>query len=297
MISVLSASLLVGAAVAAQQTSGSAIPGALRTPSQMQSKTASVHELRGYSVVLVVGDMQASSGAGGVPSAARKALTDMQAFLPYKRYQLLDAAWMTCCATARSSIVGRLRGPDDREYTYSIESLGVESSRLTVRFILRDGDVAAAASGAMAGSGAAAGARGGSASGGGGSVGGQLAAVSEAARAEYSRQLYEARKEREEAEIQLRKTKQRHDVGVSTDTDLESATARARLANNRVEELERTLGSRNTASATAASRGNLLDSTFAIAIDETVVIGTSRLKGDQALIALLTAAGKQHPAR
>jgi len=36
----------------------------------------------------------------------------------------------------------------------------------------------------------------------------------------------------------------------------------------------------------------MLDSTFSIAIGETVVIGTSRLKGDQALIALLTAAGK-----
>ena len=35
-----------------------------------------------------------------------------------------------------------------------------------------------------------------------------------------------------------------------------------------------------------------MDSSFSIALGETVVIGTSRLNGDQALIALLTAAAK-----
>ena len=46
------------------------------------------------------------------------------------------------------------------------------------------------------------------------------------------------------------------------------------------------------------SRGNrsIMDSTFSIAVGETVVIGTSRLKGEKALIALLTAAAKPKPA-
>jgi hypothetical protein len=38
-----------------------------------------------------------------------------------------------------------------------------------------------------------------------------------------------------------------------------------------------------------------MDSTFSIAVGETVVIGTSRLKGEKALIALLTAATKPKP--
>jgi hypothetical protein len=42
--------------------------------------------------------------------------------------------------------------------------------------------------------------------------------------------------------------------------------------------------------------GSIMDSTFSIAVGETVVIGTSRLKGEKALIALLTAAGKPKPA-
>ena len=40
---------------------------------------------------------------------------------------------------------------------------------------------------------------------------------------------------------------------------------------------------------------SIMDSTFSIAVGETVVIGTSRLKGDKALIALLTAAAKPKP--
>lgn len=40
-----------------------------------------------------------------------------------------------------------------------------------------------------------------------------------------------------------------------------------------------------------------MDSSFSIALGETVVIGTSRLNGDQALIALLTAAAKPGASR
>src|SRR5688500_14233036 len=73
------------------------------TPSE-QHRTPSDMGLHGYSVVLVIGDMQAPGSRDSVPSAARKALTDMQAFLPYKRYQLLDAAWMICCGAFRSPL-------------------------------------------------------------------------------------------------------------------------------------------------------------------------------------------------
>jgi hypothetical protein len=117
----------------------------------------------------------------------------VRAFLPYKRYQLLDAGWIVCCAAFRTPTLGRMRGPDEREYSYSIETLNpTDDGKLTVRFLMRDGD------------------------------------------------------------------------------DLEQPFA---------------------------TRGGLLDSIFSIAIGETVVIGTSRLKGDQALIALLTAAGKPGAAR
>src|SRR4029079_260691 len=98
---------------------------------------------------------------------------------------------------------------------------------------------------------------------------------------------YEARKELSDTELQLRQTKRMHDVGTASDTDYETLRRRYQLAPTHVDELERTLGERI---ANSSARGNVLDSVFSIAIGETVVIGTSRLRGDQALIALLTAA-------
>jgi hypothetical protein len=73
---------------------------------------------------------------------------------------------------------------------------------------------------------------------------------------------------------------------------------RASLAARRVEDLEHLAGG----SSAQGGRGTMpnrtvMDSTFSIALGETVVIGTSRLKGDQALIALLTAARKPGAAR
>lgn len=296
MIATLATSFLTSALLL-QQSAGGAAAGAQRAPS-LTANPIGVHSLQGYSVVLVVGDMQTAGGADTVPAAARKALTDMQAFLPYKRYQLLDAAWMTCCAAYRTPMVGRLRGPDDREYSYSIDTLGAESGKLTIRFWLREGDAAVAASGGggARGSGSSASSGGGF----GGTVVGPQTGLSDTARAEYSRQLYEARKERDDAEIQLKQAQRRQDVGNASPSEMELASSRFQLAKGRVEELERVLGSRNSASYSSSwstSRGNLLDSTFSIAIGETVVIGTSRLKGDQALIALLTAAAKPNAAR
>ena len=50
---------------------------------------------RGFNVVLLLGDMQDAGGLDTVPVAARKALTDMKDFLPYKGYRLLDTQWVT----------------------------------------------------------------------------------------------------------------------------------------------------------------------------------------------------------
>ena len=280
MIAVLTVGLLAGAA--AQQAAAKApTPQAARVEVAAQhGLSPSTMGLQGYSVVLVVGDMQGVAGSGEtVPAAARKALADMQTFLPYKRYQLLDASWMVCCGGGPATVNGRLRGPEDREYSYAIVNIGSESGKLTIRFWMREGDIAATPV----------------ASAGGRGLGGQQPTLSDTARAEYSRQLYEARKERDESEIQQRRAGQMVDVGTMQEADYQLARRRYQLAVSRVAELERTLGSRNAEGPTA--RGNLLDSTFSIAIGETVVIGTSRLKGDQALIALLTAAGKTGAAK
>src|SRR4030095_1895358 len=103
--------LACGAAAAGQQTTGRATAAPSTPPAQSPPWTLDGMGLLGYSVALVVGDMQGAAGADTLPPAARKALTDMQAFLPYKRYQLTDAAWILCCTGMHSPAVGRVRGP------------------------------------------------------------------------------------------------------------------------------------------------------------------------------------------
>ena len=265
-----------------------------------QATTPSDMGLHGYSVVLVIGDMQAAGPADSVPSAARKALTDMQAFLPYKRYQLLDAAWMVCCGTFRSALSGRVRGPENGEYAYSIETLnGTDDSKLTVRFSMRDataGTAPVVAAGRVSSSGGGRGSARGSS--GGSSTNTEamrenLRIASETVRAEHARQLYEATKERDEAEFVLRTTKEKYQ---DPHPQVVAATARYSLAQRRVDELQLQHSTQGGGVGSGGGRGSavrsIMDSTFSIALGETVVIGTSRLKGDQALIVLLTAATK-----
>jgi hypothetical protein len=231
--------------------------------------------VHGFSVVLVVGGMQGSSASDNVPEAARKALADMKDFLPYKRYQLLDAAWILCCGSENNGVSGKVRGPDSRDYLYVLDPGGVTGAKLNLRFTMREAqDVSMPAT--------------------------ITSRLSDTARLEHSRQLYEAIKERDEAELAARTTKQKFDVGVMSGPDLEAAQTRLRRAEQRAQELQRLAGggsARVTAQAggggrSGASGRNIMDSSFSIALGETVVIGTSRLNGDQALIAILTAAAK-----
>lgn len=248
-------------AVATAQQSGRSVAKSNPTPASLG--------IHGFSVVLVVGSMQGpASEADGVPDTAKKALTDMRGFLPYKRYQLLDAAWMLCCGSDRSGISGRVRGPNDQDYTYSVDPISVADAKLNVRFSMRELRENVAQPAAQ----------------------GRL---SDEARLEHSRQFYEAIRERDEAAVLARTTKQRFDVGLVAAPEKEAAELRHKRAAQRVEDLQHLVGTRFSASPGR----NIMDSTFSITPGETVVVGTSRLHGDQALIAILTAAAKPGVAR
>jgi hypothetical protein len=227
--------------------------------------------LNGYSLVLVVGDMQPGGTSESVPSAARKALNDVQTFLPYKRYQLLDAEWMLCCTGFGSTVSGRVHGPDGREYQYSIVTDPGDHAQFSLRFSMRDLSATA----------------------GGGRGGARSSELSDTARAEYSRQLYEATKERDEAELTYTRAKQMADVGNGQQSDVAAAQTRVQRTIMQLKALQAELGqAQGRGTAAGATGPNIMDNTFFISLGETVVIGTSRLKGDQALIALLTAVPK-----
>jgi hypothetical protein len=236
-----------------------------------RDKSPAALGIHGFSVILVVGYIQGTSSEN-VPEVAKKALTDMRDFLPYKRYQLLDAAWMLCCASYKAGVTGRVRGPNDRDYTYQVDPIGTADAKLNVRFSMREMHDTTS----LVGSGA------------------KFEKLSDSARLEHSRQLYEAIRERDEAEVTARSAKQKHDVGLLNPSTLEAAQVRLRRATQRVEDLQQLAGGGRTVTT---SGHNIMDSTFSIALGETVVVGTSRLNGDQALIALLTAAAKPGAAR
>ena len=63
--------------------------------------------------------------------------------------------------------------------------------------------------------------------------------MSDVARLEQQRQLYEATKERDDADIQYRSAKKKFDVGGVGAPEMETATSHLRHAEERVQELQR----------------------------------------------------------
>ena len=255
----IAAVALSPAAVAAQQSRGT-----------VRTSGPTALGIHGFSVVLVVGSLTGTTAASSeaVPEAAKKALADMKDFLPYKRYQLLDAAWMLCCASPRAGVSGRVRGPDERDYQYHVDPIGVSDSKLDVRFTIREmRELPGARTGRTA---------------------------LHPEELEYSRRMAAAIHAREDAERALHAAQELHRRGLVSASDLESKTARSRQAEQRVKDVRLGGGAQ---SAQGTSGQNVIDSTFSISLGETVVVGTSRLHGDRALIAILTAAAKPTAAR
>ena len=197
-----------------------------------------------FSVSLVLGDLQAAAGAAdNVPAAARKALTDIKDFLPYKSFRLLDSQWTLCCG---HPIVTRLRGPEDQDYAVEINPNTAGNGKWSVRFSLWE--------------------------------------PRSAESTEATRSLVNSAQERAEVERQLeelRKTNgDNHPDVVRLRRRLDSLDSQSQAS--RDEFARRTL-------AASMPRRQIIDTSFTMDVGETVVVGTSRLKGDKALIALLTA--------
>ena len=246
---IVAAALLWPAGIAAQQegvAAAKAQRGGRPTPIERSSSLAP----QGFSVVLVLGEMQGTSPADNVPPAARKALADMKDFLPYKSYRLLDTQWTLCCG--HSAISTRLRGPDEQDYDLELDPKESSSpGKWNVRFTLRD-------------------------------------SIANVARGEspIAERTTALTAQRAELEQKIRTLKERY-----SDNHPEVQQLRVQLA-----ALERQMSQvRNEETmkryriAGPMGRRAMIDTSFTMDIGETVVVGTSRLKGDKALIALLTA--------
>ncbi|MEO7275416.1 MAG: hypothetical protein ABIX28_18900 [Vicinamibacterales bacterium] len=228
---------------------------------------------QGFSVVLVVGDLQGPAGDDDVPVAARRALADMKDFLPYKSYKLVDAAWIVGTTHATS----RLRGPEDRDYELEITTSDPRMARLTGT------GLAASASGAPR-VGVSFALR---------DVGGARDAGAPATGETNGASLQSLQREMAILEKQYSDMRGKYSASHPEAKRLEEElqTVERKVAAQQ-RQVERAMGAQNRTNSRA-----VINTSFTMDIGETVVVGTSRLSGNsKALIALLTAV-PQKPSR
>ena len=238
------------AAPALQQRGQS--PITLPTPTAAPAQGVQAPDISGFSVVLVVGETQPSSGSGSsqeLPAGAQRALSDMREFLPYKQYRVLDAQWTSCCSPkARAVVAGRLQGVScqpgpqvsinlvSRSYAFSITA-GTASPSITTRFVLGLDD-------------------------------GAPAANPERMR-ELERERHDLKAEVELAQTQITEMQRRVEVGAVSTAELPVLRNRHASLRRRLADLEQTIEE-----AAAATQRPIIDSSFTMQAGETVVVGT-----------------------
>jgi hypothetical protein len=233
-----------------------------------------------FSVVLLLGDMQGGESLEGVPAAARKALADTKDFLPYKNYRLLDSQWTLCCSGTTSAIT-RIRGLDDQQYELELRAspifdtnspVAFEAGALSVRFFLRELEPPSAMSMKSDS---------------------KNTAALETRLGQINTELFSLEREQVSLSGQVTSLRKGVEVGTKDPADLKRADEQLTLVNRRIAILKNELNSM-TSSKTYGGSKAVMDTSFRIEVGETVVVGTSGLKGgSKALIALLTAVGKR----
>jgi len=235
---------------AASALVAAAASASAQTATTPSSKAAEQPAPQGFSVVLVLGENQSASVAENVPPAARKALADMKDFLPYRGYRLLDAQWIL--GSQRSS--SRLRGPDDQEYQLTLKTTQISGGRVSVTFQMQEASALTVVTARDA---------------------------DEVAARRAAEMELQARLGRLQAEAAAMKQRlgEKHANVVAVSAEIENLKMRLAEFESGDARPRSLLGSHG-----------VIDTTFSMDIGETVVVGTSRMRGgDKALIALLTA--------
>jgi hypothetical protein len=228
------------------------------TASAQQVSQSAQGNLQGFSVVLVLGDLQDGATSDNIPPAARAALGDLRDFLPYRSYRVLDTAWILGSTSQLFRGTSRLRGSDEQMYEVNFTSnpINAQTPSLQLRFMLNEAGYPSQTSN------------------------------------EYEHRQAQIRTEMVQmtaARAALEKEMQNPNVsGSPQDRKAYIAETQARMR-----DIQRAIDAMQ-----AELRGpgginqTLIDTSFNMRIGETVVVGTSRVRGDKALIALLTAVRK-----
>jgi hypothetical protein len=230
---------------------------------------------RGFNVVLLLGDMTGPGYPKPIPEAAMRALADMRDFLPYKGYNLLDTQWIV--ASTYAPAITRLRGLDDQEYELELRAQPTlvpatgapNPASISMRFVLRDVDTGSGDSDSTRTA-----------------LHPKELAKGDTAAAEIAREIFQLERERADLEIVVTKGRSQVEVGTKDPVEVKRSEAQLSAVKQRINELKQSL---NAANAKATGR-TVIDTSFRMDDGETVVVGTSKVKGGgKALIALLTA--------
>jgi len=269
---------LAAAPAGAQQASTEAVPVKKNSsidaaPSKKTLEFPDPMPRRGFNVVLLLGDMQGPGYPKPIPESALKALADMRDFLPYKGYNLLDTQWIV--GGTSSPAVTRLRGLDEQEYELELRAsplaTPLDQRAMSVRFVLRDVDTGSNTAAAESGR---------------PPLQAKDVAKSDQASMDIAREIFQLEREKTDLELVATKGRAQVEVGTKDPDDVRRTEAQLGAVNRRINELKQSL---SAAKAKAAGR-TVIDTSFRMDDGETVVVGTSKVKGGgKALIALLTA--------
>jgi hypothetical protein len=110
--------------------------GALTEPmalnaQQLTPRTQSAFEdskLRGFTITLVLGEIESGRSTGTFTPQATKALTDLKDFLPYKSYRTLDTIWMLGLNGPHQFLLG----PEGKKYEFYMRSTLVSPVAVTI---------------------------------------------------------------------------------------------------------------------------------------------------------------------
>jgi hypothetical protein len=266
----IAAGTAVAAAVLLFATTISAQEAATARPSAGQQPTKRdyvVREIGGFNVVLAIGETQRGrSSTENLPEGAARALKEMGEFLPYKSYRVLDAQWTSCCgASSSTALSGRLQGtfemmangkPVQAQVSYNFSIIAsISLTNIPMRFVLSDP--------------------------------GSPARRSAGNERDLERERQDVQAEVETVAARVRETRQRVEAGVVPESEI-------RPLQNQHASLQRRLAdlTADLESATHGGGRTIIDSSFTMNSGETVVVGTSKLGGDTALIAIVTAVKK-----
>jgi len=86
--------------------------------------------VRGYALVLLLGDTQSGPMPEALSPQAKKALGDIKDFLPYKSYRVLDTQWLAGSDMSASQSSGTLRGVNEESLPFNLEVQNQSTEKL-----------------------------------------------------------------------------------------------------------------------------------------------------------------------